>query len=389
MTHYPVSNRLEKIPPYLFAEISKKITEAKKRGVDVISLGIGDPDMPTPDAVIDELIKEARNSKNHQYPDYEGLHAFRSSAAQWYKRNHNVELDPDKEVLALIGAKEGSVHLSIAFLNAGEVALVPDPGYTVYKTAAIMTDGVPYGMPLLEENDFLPDLSAIPHDVVKKAKLLYLNYPNNPTGAIATKEFYKEVVDFAKANNIIVCSDNPYSETGYDGHKPLSFLEIPGAKEVGIELNSLSKPYNMTGWRIGMAVGNATIIKGMGISKNNTDSGAFNAVQYAAIKALSLPDSHIENLMRIYQKRRDLVIGTLRKIGLKPYTPKGALYVWTPVPEAETSTSFCTKILEKAGVVVTPGVGYGPHGEGYFRISLTVPDARLEEAMGRIEKAML
>ncbi|MEK6968176.1 MAG: LL-diaminopimelate aminotransferase [Nanoarchaeota archaeon] len=382
------SKRLERIPPYLFAEINKKIAEAKKRGVDVISLGIGDPDMPTPKPIIDVLEKEANNPKNHQYPDYEGLLAFRTAVSQWYKRRHNVDLDPEKEVLTLIGAKEGSVHLSIAFLNPGEVALIPSPGYTVYKTAAIMTDAEPYEMPLLEENEFLPALRAIPSDVVKKTKLLYLNYPNNPTGAVAGKEFYKEVIDFANDNKIIVCSDNPYSETGYDGYKPLSFLEIPGAKEVGVEMNSLSKPYNMTGWRVGMAVGNADIIKGMGISKSNTDSGVFNAIQYAAIKALSLPDSHIENLMKIYQKRRDLVLDTFKKVGLKAFKPKAAFYIWTKVPDGETSASFATKILEKTGVVITPGAGYGKTGEGYFRISLTVPDERLKEAMQRIEKVL-
>lgn len=382
------SKRLQRIPPYLFAEINRKIAEARKKGTDVISLGIGDPDMPTPQPIIDELNKEANNPKNHRYPDYEGLLEFRKAVSQWYKRRHNVELDPEKEVLTLIGAKEGSVHLSIAFLNPGESALIPSPGYTVYKTATIMADGQPYEMPLLEENNFLPDLSKIPKDTVKKAKLLYVNYPNNPTGAVAEKEFYKEVIDFARENRIMVCSDNPYSETGYDGYKPLSFLEVSGAREVGIELNSLSKPYNMTGWRVGMAVGNAEIIKGIGISKNNTDSGVFNAVQYAAIKAMSLPDSHIENLMKVYQKRRDLVLGTLRKVGLKPFTPKGAFYIWTRVPDGETSGSFATKMLEKAGVVITPGAGYGKAGEGYFRISLTVPDARLKEAMERIEKAM-
>ena len=382
------SKRLERIPPYLFAEINKKIAEAKKRGVDVISLGIGDPDMPTPKPIIDVLEKEANNPKNHQYPDYEGLLAFRTAVSQWYKRRHNVDLDPEKEVLTLIGAKEGSVHLSIAFLNPGEVALIPSPGYTVYKTAAIMTDAEPYEMPWLEENEFLPALRAIPSDVVKKTKLLYLNYPNNPTGAVAGKEFYKEVIDFANDNKIIVCSDNPYSETGYDGYKPLSFLEIPGAKEVGVEMNSLSKPYNMTGWRVGMAVGNADIIKGMGISKSNTDSGVFNAIQYAAIKALSLPDSHIENLMKIYQKRRDLVLDTFKKVGLKAFKPKAAFYIWTKVPDGETSASFATKILEKTGVVITPGAGYGKTGEGYFRISLTVPDERLKEAMQRIEKVL-
>ena len=380
------SNRLQKIPPYMFAEISKRIQEARAKGVDVISLGIGDPDLPTPDPVVDELIKAAKNPKNHQYPDYEGMFEFRKAVSDWYKRRHNVTLDPDKEVLTLIGAKEGSVHLSLAFLNPGEYALVPNPAYTVYKTGALMADGIPYDMPLLEENEFLPDLLAIPSNIAKEAKLLYLNYPNNPTGAVADVDFYKEVIDFARTYNIIVVSDNPYSEIGFDGYKPLSFLEVPGAKEVGLEFNSLSKPYNMTGWRIGMAVGHPDLIKGIGDSKNNTDSGVFNAVQYAGIKALSLPDQIIENLTAIYGERRELVCDTLTKIGLTPIKPKAAFYIWTKVPQGETSESFTTKLLEKAGVVVAPGSAYGKYGEGYVRFSLTVPDHRFREAMERIKK---
>lgn len=380
------SERLQKIPPYMFAEISRRIQDARSKGVDVISLGIGDPDLPTPDPVVDELCKAAKNPKNHQYPDYEGLLEFRKAVSNWYKRRHNVTLDPEKEVLTLIGAKEGSVHLSLAFLNPGENALVPNPAYTVYRTAALMADGVPYDMPLLEENGFLPDLSGIPKNVAMNSKLLYLNYPNNPTGAVADKDFYKEVIDFARTYNIIVVSDNPYSEIGFDGYKPLSFLEVNGAKDVGLEFNSLSKPYNMTGWRIGMAVGNETLIKGIGDSKNNTDSGVFNAVQHAAIKALSLPDQVIDNLTAIYRERRELVCETLTKIGLTPIKPKAAFYVWTKVPEGETSESFTTKLLEKAGVVVAPGSSYGRFGEGYIRISLTVPDHRFKEAMERIKK---
>jgi LL-diaminopimelate aminotransferase len=350
------SERVKEIPPYLFAEINKKIDQAKQSGVDVISLGIGDPDMPTPKQVIDRLKLAANDPKNHQYPDYAGLPEFREAVAGWYKRRHNVALDPKKEILALIGAKEGSLHLSLAFLNPGDYVLVPAPAYTTYKTSTILANGKVHEMPLLEENNFLPKL---------------------------------EDIDFAKENNIIVCSDNPYSEIGFDGYKPLSFLEIPGAKEVGIELNSLSKSYNMTGWRIGMAVGNEYIIEGMSNVKNNVDSGVFNAVQYAAIEALTkLPDSHIDKLNSIYQKRRDLAHKALTSVGIKVSESKATIYMWCKVPEGYDSASFATLLLEKAGVVVTPGSAYGKQGEGYFRISLTVPDERFKEAVSRIKKAL-
>ncbi len=382
------SERVKAVPPYMFAEISKKIEEAKKKGVDVISLGIGDPDMPTPEPVVEELIRAAKDPKNHQYPDYEGLLEFRKAVADWYKRRHNVSLDADKEVLTLIGGKEGCLHVCLATVNPRDLTLVPVPGYTPYRTGTIFANGTPYDMPLLEENNFLPDLSAIPRLAAKDAKLIFVNYPNNPTGAVAEKEFYKELIDFATDNDVIVVSDNPYSEIGYDGYKPLSFLEVPGAKEVGVEINSLSKPYNMTGWRIGMLVGNEDVVKATGTIKNNTDSGVFNAVQYAAITALSLPDSHLEKTLSVYQKRRDLVHETLTEAGLSCTKPKGSLYMWAKVPEGKTSAGFATTMLEKAGVVITPGSGYGKEGEGYFRISLTVPDERLKEAMERMRKAI-
>ena len=389
MTKYVRSGRLNQIPPYLFAEINKKIEAAKKSGVDVISLAIGDPDMPTPKRIIAELERAARDPKNHQYPDYEGLYAFREAISAWYKRRHNVALDPVTEVLALIGSKEGSLHLSLAFINPGDYALVPDPCYTPYRTGTILANGIVHNLPLLEANSFLPQLDKIPREVAKKAKILYLSYPNNPTTAVAEKEFYKEAVDFAKDNSIIVCSDNPYSEIAFDGYKPLSFLEVPGAKDVGVEFNSLSKPYNMTGWRIGMALGNPEIISAMATVKNNVDSGVFNAVQYAAITALlQTPDSDIDALNRVYQKRRDLVHETLESVGIRARKPKATFYMWCRVPEGYTSAGFATLMLEKAGVVVTPGAAYGSYGEGYFRVSLTVPDARLAEAMGRIKKAV-
>ncbi len=389
MTKYIRSGRLQQIPPYLFAEINKKIDKAKKSGVDVISLAIGDPDMPTPKHIIAELGKAANDPKNHQYPDYEGLYSFREAVATWYRRRHNVALDPVSEVLALIGSKEGSLHLSLAFVNPGDYALVPNPCYTPYRTGTILANGVVHDLPLLDANNFLPQLDKIPRDVVKKTKVLYLSYPNNPTTAVADLNFYKEVVDFARDHNIVVCSDNPYSEIAFDGYKPLSFLEVPGAREVGVEFNSLSKPYNMTGWRIGMAVGNPEIVSAMATVKNNVDSGVFNAVQYAAITALlKTPDSEINALNGIYQKRRDLVHETLASVGITARKPKATFYMWCHVPEGHTSASFATLMLEKAGVVVTPGAAYGSYGEGYFRISLTVPDARLAEAMDRIRKAI-
>jgi len=382
------SGRLSQIPPYLFAEISKKIEKARKSGIDIISLGIGDPDMPTPKHIIDELVRAANDPKNHQYPDYEGMFAFREAVSKWYKRRHNVALDPVTEVLTLIGSKEGSLHLSLAFINPGDYALVPNPCYTTYKTGTIFANGVVHDLPLLEANDFLPQLDKVPKDVVRNAKILYISYPNNPTTAVAEKEFYKEVVDFAKDNGIVVCSDNPYSEIAFDGYRPLSFLEVPGAKDVGVELNSLSKPYNMTGWRIGMAVGNEEVIAAMATVKNNVDSGVFNAVQYAGITALNSPDSRIDSLNKVYQKRCDLVYDTFTSLGIEVKKPKATFYMWCKCPENFTCSSFATFLLEKAGVVVTPGAAYGSYGEGYFRISLTVPDERLSEAMERIKKVM-
>ncbi|MBI2076283.1 MAG: LL-diaminopimelate aminotransferase [Candidatus Aenigmarchaeota archaeon] len=389
MTKYFRSGRLKQIPPYLFAEISRKIARARKSGIDVISLGIGDPDMPTPKHIIAELERAANDPKNHRYPDYEGLLSFRQAVSDWYKKRHNVSLDAAREVLALIGSKEGSLHLSLAFINPGDYALVPNPSYTTYRTATILANGFVHDMPLVEDNDFLPQLDDVPKEIAEKTKILYVSYPNNPTTAVAEKEFYKAVIDFARDNNIIVCSDNPYSEIAFDGYRPLSFLEVEGAKDVGVEFNSLSKPYNMTGWRIGMAVGNEEIISAIATVKNNVDSGVFNAVQYAGITALlNTPESDIAALNSVYQRRRDLAYETLTSVGIKARKPKATFYMWCRVPENHTSASFATLMLEKAGVVVTPGSAYGIHGEGYFRISLTVPDARLEEAMARIKKTM-
>ncbi len=380
------ADRLKKIPPYLFAEINKKIAAAKAAGIDVISLGIGDPDLPTPRPVIEALYEAAQDPKNHQYPDYEGLALFREEVAKWYKRRHNVSLNSTNEVLTLIGSKEGSLHLSLAMINPGDVALVPEPGYTPYMTSTYFAEGSCHFMPLLEENDFLPDLSAIPRDVARAAKILYLNYPNNPTAAVAEKEFYKESIDFAKDNNVFICSDNPYSEVGLEGYRPLSFLEVPGAKDVGIELNSLSKTYNMTGWRIGMAGGHPDVIKAMADVKSNIDSGVFNAIQHAGIAAMRLPDSHIDALNAIYTKRRDIICEAFSQAGVQVIKPKASFFLWSRCPENYTSAQFATEVLEKAGVVITPGSAYGKTGEGYFRVSFTVPDERLREAVSRIKE---
>ncbi|MDR3543047.1 MAG: LL-diaminopimelate aminotransferase [Desulfosporosinus sp.] len=377
--------RIQTLPPYLFARIDEKIADAKAKGVDVISLGIGDPDLPTPDHIIDKLIEGARNPENHRYPSYVGMLEFRSAVAEWYKRRSNIVLDPKKEVVTLIGSKEGIAHIAFCYINPGDVALIPDPGYPVYGVGTLLAGGVPYIMPLKEENGFLPDLEAIPAEVAQKAKLMFLNYPNNPTGAIADETFYLKVIAFAKKYDIIVCHDGPYSEIAFNGYKPLSFLEVPGAKDVGIEFHSMSKTYNMTGWRIGWAAGNARVIEALGRIKSNIDSGVFQAIQEASIEGLLGNQDIIQEIRKIYQERQDIVIEGLTALGWSVERPKATIYVWPKVPKGFTSTSFCELILDKAGVVVTPGNGYGEYGEGYFRISLTINTERLREALKRLQ----
>ena len=378
------ARRIQTLPPYLFARIDEKIAEAKAKGVDVISLGIGDPDLPTPNHIIDELVKAARNPVNHRYPSYVGMLEFRQAVAEWYKRRSNIVLDPKKEVVSLIGSKEGIAHIAFCYLNPGDVALIPDPGYPVYGVGTLLAGGVPYIMPLKAENGFLPDLDMIPEEVAQKAKLMYLNYPNNPTGAIADESFYVKVIAFAKKYDIIICHDGPYSEIAFNGYKPLSFLEVPGAKEVGIEFHSMSKTYNMTGWRIGWAAGNARVIEALGRIKSNIDSGVFQAIQEAAIEGLLGSQEIVQEIIKIYQERQDIVIEGLTALGWSVERPKATIYVWPKVPKGYTSTSFCELVLEKAGVVLTPGNGYGEYGEGYFRISLTINTERLREAFRRI-----
>lgn len=380
------ADRLKQLPPYLFAELDRKKDEVKSRGVDVIDLGVGDPDQPTPQHIIDKLIEAAQDPKYHTYPSYSGMNNFREAVSQWYKKRANVSLDPVKEVVSLIGSKEGIAHIPLAFINSGDVVLVPSPAYPVYKTATLFAGGVPYEMPLLKENNFLPDLNAIPADMLVKAKMMFINYPNNPTAAPATPEFFTEVVDFANQHNIMICHDFAYSEMVFDGYEPPSFLETPGAMEVGIEFHSLSKTYNMTGWRIGWAAGNADIIGGLGQIKSNIDSGIFEAIQMAGIEAMRDDAAWLNKMRTLYTERRDVVMAGLKKLGLKADVPKATFYVWVEVPEGYTSASCVTHLLEKAGIVTIPGSGFGGPGEGYFRIALTVSKERLQEAIERIEE---
>lgn len=383
-----IAQRLTRIPPYLFMELRKKIAKAKADGIDVISLAIGDPVEPTPESIIKELCRTAYDPENHRYPTDEekGMFAFREEVARWYKERYGVTLDPANEVLGLIGSKEGCHHFILARVNPGDIVLMTDPGYPAYRASILMGGGEPYSMPILPETGYLPIFEDIPADVVKRATAMFLNYPNNPTGACANRDFFRRAVDFAKKNDIAICYDNPYSEVVFDGQERLSILSVEGAKEVAVELNSLSKPYNMTGWRIGMASGNPELIAGISKVKENTDSGIFNAVQFAGIHALKSETSNIEHMLRIYKARRELVLGTLKKIGIEFNPPKGTFYLWVPTPSGMSSIDFTNRLFEKTAVVVAAGTAYGKFGEGFIRISLTVPDARLKEAMARIER---
>jgi LL-diaminopimelate aminotransferase len=380
------SDRINNLPPYLFAAIDEAKARVSEKGIDVIDLGVGDPDMPTPDNIIQALCSSANNPDRQKYPSYIGMLSFRQAAAKWYKKHMGIELDPVSEVLALIGSKEGVAHIPLAFLNPGDIALIPDPAYPVYKIGTLFADGKPHIMPLLEENSFLPDLDAIPRDVAKQAKLMYLNYPNNPTAAIAPEGFYEEVVEFAKENDVIIVHDNAYSEMTFDGYKAPSFLKIDGAMDVGIELHSLSKTYNMTGWRIAFAVGNAKILAGLGKVKTNVDSGAFEAVQEAGIEAMLGPQECISDMNKIYTERRDALMAGLKELGIDFQPPKATFYVWAPVPEGHDSMSFAKILLEEAGIVATPGVGFGDYGEGYVRFALTRSVERINEAVNRMRQ---
>jgi LL-diaminopimelate aminotransferase len=383
------ADRLKRLPPYLFQEIDRLKAELMAKGVDVINLGVGDPDLPTPKHIIEELNKAAHDPANHQYPSYSGMHEFNDSVARWYRRRFGVDLDAGKEVLTLIGSKEGIAHLPLAFINPGDLALVPSPAYPVYHVATMFAGGESYFMPLCRENRFLPDLEAIPADVARRAKLIFINYPNNPTGATAERDFYLKVIEFAREYGVMVCHDAAYSEMAFDGYRPMSFMELPGAKDVGIEFHSLSKTYNMTGWRLGFAVGNAQMLNGLGQIKSNIDSGAFNAVQFAGIAALEGDQGCVAEMQSIYRERRDALISGLRKIGLNPEMPKATFYVWCPIPAKYKSKEFTTLLLREAGIVTTPGSGFGEPGEGYVRLALTVGKERIEEAVNRMAKIAL
>ena len=382
------AQRIAELPPYLFAEIDRKKEAKQAQGIDVISLGIGDPDTPTPEHIVDAMAKAIRDTKNHQYPSYAGAKKYRDAASKWMKQRFDVDVDPDTETLALIGSKEGIAHVFLAFVDPGEYTLVPGAGYPVYHTGGILCGGKTHFMPMTEENGFLADFESTPADVLAKAKMMFLSYPNNPTSAIAPPEYFDKAIAFAKKHDLLIIHDNAYSEIGFDGYKPSSFLERPGAKDVAIEFFSCSKAYNMTGWRVAFAVGNATAIKALGTVKSNIDSGVFTAVQDAAIEALLGPQDSVEELNAMYQRRRDFVIEALAKIGIKANTPKGTIYVWAQVPEGYTSAEFATKVLEEANVIVAPGNSYGPSGEGYVRISLSTPDDRLEQAIERIKDTL-
>lgn len=382
-----VSERLEQIPPYLFAEIDRKIAEAKAKGIDIISLGIGDPDTPTLPPVVEEMHKAIDNPKNHDYPPYNGTEKFRKGACEWMKNRFGVELDPDKEMLANIGSKEAIAHVFFAYVDKGDYTLVPDPGYPVYHNATIFAGGIPYEMPLLEENGYLPDFDRIPEDIAKKSKIMFLNYPNNPTGAVADLDFFKKAVDFCKKYDILLCSDMAYSEMTYDGYKAPSVLQVEGAKDVAIEFYSHSKSYNMTGWRVGFVCGNADAIKALGTIKNNIDSGTFKAIQDAATAAFTVDAKYINDLNKMYQERRDAAEEGFRELGWNVKPSKATFYLWLPVPKGMSSEEFVTIMLEKAHVVVPPGNGYGKYGEGYFRVALTKDVDTIKECIRRMKEA--
>jgi LL-diaminopimelate aminotransferase len=380
------SKRLEAIPPYKFQELEQQIADKRAAGIDVISLGIGDPDQPTYPHVVEAMQGAVANPAYHQYPSNRGREEFRQAFAEFYDRRFGVTIDPASEVIPAIGAKECIYNLCFAFLDPGEVALASDPGYPVYTGGPILAGASAELLPLVPELGFAPDLSAVPSEVAAKARLMFINYPNNPTGAIVPDGFFAQVVEFAREREIFVVHDNAYSETTYDGYVAPSFLATPGAKEVGVEVFSLSKGYNMTGWRCAAILGNAEAIQTYWRLKTNVDSGLFEAIQMAGVAALNGPNEPLERMNETYTRRRDLVVSALREIGVEVNPPKGTIYVWAPVPESHTSTSFCELVLEEAAVVVSPGSMYGPSGEGFFRIALTTPDERIEEAVERMRE---
>lgn len=381
-----LSKRLEAIPPYLFAEVDRRIAEKRARGVDVISFGIGDPDVPTPGHIVDRLCVESRRPENHQYPSYYGLPEYRRAAARWFGRRFGVELDPETQVLPLLGSKEGIAHLALALLDPGDLALVPEPGYPVYEMGTLLAGARVHFLPLTADTGFLPDIDSVPSDVAARSKVLWMNYPNNPTGAVATDEFFSRAVEFARANDLVLAHDNAYSEITYDGYVAPSLLQYEGAAEVGIEFHSLSKTYNMTGFRVGFACGHPRVIEALGTVKTNIDSGIFNPVQLAGAEALLSSDGDLGRMVELYASRRDLLVGELAELGWQVTPPGGGIYLWMRIPGGFDSVGFSTHVLDRAGVFFTPGNAYGPSGEGYVRISLTVPDDRIREAVSRLRE---
>ncbi len=379
-----LAKRIKNLPPYLFVDINRRIAEKRAMGEDIISFAIGDPDIPTPTHIIESICQAAHDPVNHRYPETNGLPELRQTIAEWYERRFGVTLDPDKEVLPLIGSKEGIGHIALCFIEPGDLALIPDPGYPVYSMSTIIAGGEPYFMPLKEENNFLPDFNTIPDEIASKAKLMWLNYPNNPTGATADIDFFKMAIQFSQKHRLAVCHDAPYTEVYFNGYKPPSFIQTPGAKEVGVEFHSLSKTYHMTGWRLGMAVGNANMINALFRIKSNLDSGIPQAIQQSAIEALRGSQDHIIEHNAILQRRRDKLVAVLGKIGIEARTPKATFYIWARVPKGYTSIDFTKKLIDEIGIAVTPGIGYGKEGDGYIRFSLTLADSRLEEGINRL-----
>jgi LL-diaminopimelate aminotransferase len=383
--HIRVASRLSLLPPYLFAELDRLKREVQQKGVDVISLGIGDPDLPTPPHIVEACKRSAELPVNHRYPDYQGLDRFREAACGWYKSRSGVVLDPETEACALIGSKEGIANFAVAVVDPGDIVLIPDPGYPVYFSGCVFNGGEPYFMALRKENAFLPDFDAIPIEIARRAKMMWLNYPNNPTAATADPAFFIRAVKFCLDNNIILAHDIAYSEIAFDGYRAPSVLEIEGARECAIEFHSLSKTYSMTGWRVGFAVGNKQLVGALGTVKTNVDSGVFQAIQEAAIAGLTGADDHLRQYCAIYQQRRDLMVDALCAVGLSCDLPRATFYIWATVPKGYTSASFTERVLKETGVVITPGSGFGRSGEGYVRFSLTVPSERLREAVERIK----
>jgi LL-diaminopimelate aminotransferase len=389
MARIEKADRIKNLPPYLFAKIDQMKGEVIQKGVDIIDLGVGDPDLPTPPHIIKALQTAAEDPQNHRYPSYTGMLAFRDAVTQWYQKRFKVQLDPKTEVISLIGSKEGIAHIPLAYINPQDTVLVPEPGYPVYNTATLFAGGTPYFMPLLKENNFLPDFSAIPQEVLTKAKLMYLNYPNNPTAAVADHSFFEQAVKLAQKNQLVLCHDAAYTEIFFDEYKPLSIMEIPGAKDVAIEFHSLSKTYNMTGWRVAFAVGNPDIIAALGQVKTNIDSGLAQAIQQAGITAMLGDQTLLNDIRNTYKERRDLLVAGLKEVGFEVAVPKATFYLWIKVPEGFTSSDCTAHLLTNAGIVTTPGNGFGTSGEGFIRMALTIGKERIAEVVERLKKLNL